>query len=80
MNKDEEGKRDNRPRNTAAKRNERDVNSWMYKFHNRDPKKYEKIVFTAETEIPALPAKDSRLKQPSKEQFDLEMAKLDGKI
>ena len=66
------------------KRNEQhhdtDVNSWKYKFHNREPKKYDKIVFTAETEIPALPPKEARLKQPSKEDLDAEMAKIDAKI
>lgn len=38
------------------------------------------MVFTAETEIPALPAKESRLKQPSKEEFDAQMRQIDDKI
>lgn len=37
-------------------------------------------MFTAETEIPALPAKEARLKQPQKEDLDAEMAKLDARI
>ena len=67
---EEESKRDNRdhPRGEKHhKRNEhhdQDVNSWKYKFHNREPKKYDKIVFTADTEIPSLPPKEARLKQP----------------
>ena len=56
------------------------MNSWKYKFHNRDPKQYEKVVFTAETEIPALPAKEARLKQPQKEDLDAELSKIDVKI
>ena len=68
---DEETKRDNRPRDkNQNKRNDQDVNSWKYKFHNREQKKYPKVIFTAETEIPALPPKESRLKQPSKDDFD----------
>jgi len=75
-------KRDNKgPRDGKNKRQiEQDVNSWKYKFHNREQVKYEKIKFTAETEIPALPAKDARLKNPTKEEFDLSMKKLDDEI
>jgi hypothetical protein len=46
------------------------VYSWQYKFHNCKKKKYPRVVFTAETEIPALPNKKSRLKKPSKDNFD----------
>ena len=74
------GKRDNRHRdNKNQKHAEQDVNSWKYKFHNREPKVYPKVVFTETTEIPALPAKEARLKQPTKEDFDAEMAKGAGR-
>ena len=79
----EEGqKRDNKgPRGGNNKRQiQQDVNSWKYKFHNREQVKYEKIKFTAETEIPALPAKEARLKNPTKEEFDRNMKKLDDEI
>lgn len=78
---EEDSKRDNRPRDKPQnKRNDQDVNSWKYKFHNREQKKYPKVVFTADTEIPALPPKESRLKQPSKEDFDAQMQQIDDKI
>jgi len=32
--------------------------------------KWEKINFTADTEIPALPSKEQRIKEPSKKDFD----------
>ena len=38
---------------------------------------YETIKFTEDTEIPALPAAKERLKEPSKEQFDMKMAEQD---
>ena len=41
---------------------------------------YEKIVFTAETVIPELPAKKDILKEASKADFDKEMAAQDAKI
>ena len=79
--KEEETKRDNRPREkNQNKRNDQDVNSWKYKFHNREQKKYPKVVFTAETEVPSLPPKESRLKQPSKDDFDTQMNQIDLKI
>ena len=50
-----------------------DKNSWIYKYHNLERPQYEKIVFTAETEIPELPLKKDLLKEPSKADFDREM-------
>jgi len=41
---------------------------------------YEKIVFTVDTVIPELPAKKDILKEPSKADFDREMAAQDAKI
>ena len=35
---------------------------------------YEKVAFTADMEIPALPAKSDLLKEPSKADFDRDMA------
>ena len=46
-----------------------DKNSWIYKYHNMERPQYEKIVFTAETEIPELPAAKDRLKEPSQQKF-----------
>lgn len=76
------GKRDNKhhENKNQNKHADQDVNSWKYKFHNREPKVYPKIAFSETTEIPALPAKEARLKQPSKDDFDAEMAKFDAKI
>jgi hypothetical protein len=42
--------------------------------------KYESIDVTLETEVPALPAKEDILKQPSKDVFDEQMAALDNQI
>ena len=42
--------------------------------------KYESVVVTLETEVPALPAKEDILKQPSKDVFDEQMAALDNQI
>lgn len=41
---------------------------------------WEKKVFTAETEIPALPAKKDMLKEPTKADFDRDMAAQDNLI
>lgn len=38
----------------------------MYKFHNMERTQYEKIEFTIDTEIPKLPERDERLKEPVK--------------
>jgi hypothetical protein len=35
-----------------------------------DRPKYDHVVVTADTEVPALPAKDDLIKQPSKEAFN----------
>ena len=45
-----------------------------------DRPKWETIAFTSETEIPALPSKEERLKQPSKEVFEADMGALDKQI
>ena len=50
-----------------------DKNSWIYKYHNLERIQYEKVVFTADTEIPELPAAKDRLKEPSKAEFEREM-------
>lgn len=52
----------------------------MYKFHHYNRPKYDKIDVTATTELPQLPPKDQILKQPVKEVFEEEMARLDLKI
>ena len=57
-----------------------DKNSWIYKYHNLERPHYEKIVFTAETEIPDLPPAKDRLKEPSKADFDREMTAEDALI
>ena len=41
---------------------------------------WEKKVFTAETEIPELPAKKDMLKEPTKADFDRDMAAQDNQI
>ncbi len=38
---------------------------------------YEQIAFTAETEIPALPAAKDRLKEPQKAEYESDMAEQD---
>ena len=43
------GQGGNQANKNANKRTDQDVNSWKYKFHNREPKKYDKIVFTDAT-------------------------------
>ena len=45
-----------------------------------DRPKWEKINFTAETEIPELPSKEERVKQPSKEQLEADMSAFDKQI
>lgn len=45
-----------------------------------DRPKYEKIAFTAETEIPEMPAKKDLLKEPTKADFDRDMAAQDTLI
>ena len=59
---------------------EQDKDSWIYKFHHMDRPKWERIQFTPETEIPALPDKADRLKQPQKTEFDQKMAAIDAEI
>lgn len=51
---DQEGARGGK----AARPREQDKDSWVYKYHNMERPVPEKIVVTAETVIPALPAKD----------------------
>ena len=41
---------------------------------------YEKVEFTKDTVIPDMPTKEQRLKEPSKPEFDREMAAEDVKI
>ena len=52
----------------------------MYKFHHMDRVEYGKMVFTAETEIPELPAKKDRLTEPQKVDFERDMKLQDEKI
>ena len=52
----------------------------MYKYHNMERPVPEKIVVTIDSVLPALPAKDQMLKQPSKDAFDSKMAECDQKI
>ncbi len=52
----------------------------MYKYHHMERPAFEKVKVTAESELPALPAKEELLKNPAKEAFDAKMVKIDGQI
>ena len=54
-----------------------DPDSWINKFHALQRPKYEDIEFTMDTEIPELPAKEDRLKEPSKDKFEAAMAEIE---
>ena len=71
-----------RQQNRGGDRGKRaqDTNSWMYKFHNMERVKYDQVEFTVDTEIPKLPEKDERLKEPVKAEFEAEMGEFDKKI
>ena len=75
-----DGNRGGKGNNNKRVQKEQDKNSWIYKYHNMPRPQYEKIAFTAETVIPELPAKKDILKEPSKADFEREMALQDTKI
>lgn len=74
------GNRDQKRRKNDKGDKQQDKNSWIYKYHNMERPKYEKVVFTADTEIPELPSKKDLLKEPTKADFDREMAAQDALI
>ena len=57
-----------------------DTNSWVYKFLHGARPKFEQVVVTAETEVPAIVEKSLRKKEPSKEEYEKKMKELDNKI
>ena len=63
-----------------AQRREQDKDSWVYKFHHMDRPKWDRQTINAETEIPALPTKEERLKNPTKPDFERDMQRLDDRI
>ena len=75
-----DGNRGGKGNNNKRQQKEQDKNSWIYKYHNMPRPQYEKIAFTADTVIPELPAKKDILKEPSKADFEREMAAQDAKI
>lgn len=52
----------------------------MYKFLHAPRPKFEQVVVTVETEVPATIPKDQRKKEPSKEDYEKKMKELDNKI
>lgn len=74
----EETKGEKKPR--AQQNRTQDKNSWIYKYHNMAAPQYERITFTAETEIPEMPPPKDRLKEPSKADFDRELRAQDELI
>lgn len=78
----EQGKDTRKPREPRKQpeKKPQDKDSWIYKYHNMERPQYEKVAFTAESVIPALPAKKDILKEPVKSDFEREMALQDGLI
>lgn len=57
-----------------------DENTYYYKYYYGARPKHERTQVTADTEIPALPAKEERKKQPDQADFDKKMRDLDNQI
>jgi len=45
-----------------------------------DRPKYDNVIVTAETEVPALPSKDELVKQPNKDTYTASLAEIDEQI
>lgn len=69
-------------RGTAARTTTRtnDPDSWIHKFHNMDRPKFENVEVTPDFEIPPMPSKEERLKEPKKEDLDSDLKAIDQKI
>ena len=74
---DGEGRGRGRGGRGGQQRSNQDPDSWINKFHALQRPKYEDIEFTMDTEIPELPAKEDRLKEPSKDKFEAAMAEIE---
>ena len=57
-----------------------DESTYYYKYHYGQRPKHERVEVTLETEIPELPPKDQRKKNPDKKEFEKALTDLDNQI
>jgi hypothetical protein len=58
-------------------RNENFKETYYYKFHYERPPAWEKFEIDLNTELPPIPKKEDRLKDPDQKKFEDQMAQLD---
>lgn len=68
------------PRERRIPKQDLDENTWYYKYFYAPRPKKEKILVTAETEIPPVLPKDQRQKLPDKASFDQKMKDIDAQV
>lgn len=57
-----------------------DENTYYFKYYYAPRPKFERVVITAETEVPPVVPRDQRKKQPDQNDFDKKMREVDNQI